>query len=95
MTPRSRALGPRPSDKWFSAGATEGQATLEVGDRQLPVRVIPVANHDTDPSVSRAFLTGSAASALYARSIDRQTSHAADHHGARGYGSLPRMSVNA
>jgi hypothetical protein len=57
-----------PTGKWFVAAAADGQATLEVGDRQLPVRVIPVADHDTIEAVSQAFLTKYATSP-YAQSI--------------------------
>ena len=57
-----------PAGKWFVAAAADGQATLEVGDRQLPVRVIPVADHDTIEAVSQAFLTKYATSP-YAQSI--------------------------
>jgi hypothetical protein len=57
-----------PAGKWFTAAAADGQATLEVGDRQLPVHVIPVVDHATIEVVSRAFLTKYAASP-YAQSI--------------------------
>ncbi len=57
-----------PSGKWFVTAAADGQATLEAGDRQLPVRVVPVADHDIIEAVSRAFLTKYATSP-YAQSI--------------------------
>jgi hypothetical protein len=57
-----------PAGKWFVAAAADGLATLEVDDRQLPVRVIRVADHDTIEAVSQAFLTKYAASP-YAQSI--------------------------
>src|SRR4051812_17180522 len=57
-----------PSGKCFVAAAADGQATLEVGDRQLPVRVIPVADSETIEAVSQAFLTKYATSP-YAQSI--------------------------
>jgi hypothetical protein len=46
-----------PTGKWFVAAAAGGQATLEIDGRQLPVRVIPVADHVTIEAVSQAFLT--------------------------------------
>jgi len=57
-----------PTGKWFAAAAADGQATLQIGDREFPVRVIPVADHDTIEAVSQAFLTKSAPSP-YAQSI--------------------------
>ena len=54
--------------KWFVAAAADEQAMLEVGGQQLPVRVVPVADHDTIEAVSRAFLTKYATSP-YAQSI--------------------------
>ena len=57
-----------PTGKWYVAAAAEGQATLEVGDRQLPVHVVPVADQDTIEAVSQAFLTKYATSP-YAKSI--------------------------
>ena len=66
--PRSCARSAGPTGKWFVAAAADGQATLEVGDRQLPVRVIPVADHDTIEAVSQAFLTKYTTSP-YAQSI--------------------------
>ena len=53
--------------KWFAAAA-DGQAVLEVGDRQLPVRVIPVSDDATIEAVSQAFLSKYATSP-YAQSI--------------------------
>ncbi len=57
-----------PTGKWFVAASAEGQATIEVGDRQLPVRVAPVADNDTIDAVSRAFLAKYATSP-YAQSM--------------------------
>jgi hypothetical protein len=54
--------------KWFAAAAADGQAVLEVGDRQLPVRVIPVSDNATIEAVSQAFLSKYATSP-YAQSI--------------------------
>ena len=57
-----------PKGKWFVTAAADGQATLEVGDQQFPVRVVPVADHATIEAVSQAFLTKYATSP-YAQSI--------------------------
>jgi hypothetical protein len=57
-----------PSGKWFVAAAADGHATLEVGDRQVPVRVIPIVDQDAIEAVSQAFLTKYATSP-YAQSI--------------------------
>ena len=57
-----------PAGKWFVAAAADGQATLEVDDRQLAVRVVPVTDHATIEAVSQTFLTKYATSP-YARSI--------------------------
>ena len=57
-----------PSGKWFVAAAADGRATLEIGGRQLPVRVVPVADNETIEAVSQAFLTKYATSP-YAQSI--------------------------
>ena len=59
-----------PAGKWFAAVAADGQATLEVGDRQLPVRVVKVTDRDAIEAVSQAFLTKYATSP-YAQSIVR------------------------
>ncbi len=59
-----------PNGKWFMAAVAEKQAMLEVGDRQVSVRVVPVADHATIEAVSRAFLTKYATSP-YAQSIVR------------------------
>ena len=57
-----------PTGKWYVAAAAEGQATLEVGGRQLPVQVVPIADQGTIEAVSQAFLTKYATSP-YAKSI--------------------------
>ena len=57
-----------PTGKWFVAASADGQATLEIGDRQIPVRAIPVTDHDAIEAVSQAFLTKDATSP-YAQSI--------------------------
>ena len=59
-----------PSGKWFIAASAEGQATLEVGGREYPVRVQPVADRATIEAVSQAFLSKYATSP-YAQSIVR------------------------
>lgn len=59
-----------PRGKWFIAAAADGQATLEVNDRQLPVRVIKVSDQATIDAVSQAFLSKYATSP-YAQSIVR------------------------
>ena len=82
-----------PTGKWFAAAAADGQATLEVGDRQLPVRVVPVADHDTIEAVSRAFLTKYTHQPLCA--VDRQPRHAANHATARSDVRPPSPSAAA
>jgi hypothetical protein len=57
-----------PTGKWYVAAAAEGRATLEVGGRQLPVQVVPIADQGTIEAVSQAFLTKYATSP-YAKSI--------------------------
>ena len=57
-----------PTGKWYVAAAAEGQATLEVGGRQLPVQVVPIADQGAIEAVSQAFLTKYATSP-YAKSI--------------------------
>ncbi len=59
-----------PRGKWFVAASADGQATLDIGDRQLPVQVVPVADDATIEAVSQAFLTKYATSP-YAQSIVR------------------------
>jgi hypothetical protein len=57
-----------PAGKWFAAAAADGTAMLELDGRQMPVRVIPVADQATIEAVSQAFLTKYATSP-YAQSI--------------------------
>jgi hypothetical protein len=45
-----------PAGKWFVAAAADGQATLELNGRQLPVRVVPITDPPTIAAVSHAFL---------------------------------------
>ena len=59
-----------PAGKWFVAASAEGQATLDLGDRQHPVRVVPVTDQATIAAVSQAFLSKYATSP-YAPSIVR------------------------
>jgi hypothetical protein len=59
-----------PSGKWFIAASADGQATLEVGGREYPVRVQPVADRATIEAVSQVFLSKYATSP-YAQSIVR------------------------
>jgi hypothetical protein len=57
-----------PRGKWNTAARADGQATLEVDGRQLPVQVAPVGDAATVDAVGRAFLTKYAASP-YAKSM--------------------------
>ncbi len=59
-----------PTGKWFVAAAADGQATLEIGNRSLPVRVVQVSDQPTIEAVSQAFLAKYATSP-YAPSIVR------------------------
>jgi hypothetical protein len=59
-----------PQGKWFVAATAEGQATLELGDRQVAVRAVPVTDQATIAAVSQAFLSKYATSP-YAQSIVR------------------------
>jgi hypothetical protein len=45
-----------PTAQWFIAATADGQAVLDVGDRQYSVRVIPVTDHATIEAVSHAYL---------------------------------------
>ena len=54
--------------KWYVAAAADGQASLEVGDRQFPVTVTPATDPATIAAVSQAFLRKYATSP-YAQSI--------------------------
>ena len=59
-----------PAGKWFVAVAADGQATLGIGDHEIPVRSVPVTDQPTIEAVSQAFLTKYATSP-YAPSIVR------------------------
>ena len=59
-----------PGAKWYVAATADGQAVLELGDRQLPVRVTPVAEPAMIDAVSRAYLAKYAASP-YAKEMVR------------------------
>lgn len=59
-----------PAGKWYTTAAADGEATLEVADRRIPVHVARVDNPATIEAVSRAFLSKYAASP-YAPSIVR------------------------
>jgi hypothetical protein len=58
-----------PKGQWYAAAA-DRQATLEIGDRQIPVRITPVPDPDTIEAVSQAFLAKHAASP-YAKEMVR------------------------
>ena len=45
-----------PKGKWYKAAAADGQATLEVGDRKFPVRVIAATDDASIERASREFL---------------------------------------
>jgi len=51
-----------PARKWFVAATQVGRASLEIGDRQMPVSVVPIGDDATIASVSRAFLSKYASS---------------------------------
>jgi hypothetical protein len=59
-----------PAGKWFVAAAADGSATLEIGERALPVRIAPVSDQATIEAVSRAFLSKYATSP-YAQTMVR------------------------
>ncbi len=59
-----------PAGKWFVAATAEGQATLDLGDRQVAVRVVPVTDQATIAAVSQAF-SSKYATSPYAPSIVR------------------------
>jgi hypothetical protein len=59
-----------PAGKWFIAASAEGKATLDLGDRQVSVRVVPVSDQATIAAVSQAFKS-KYASSPYAPSIVR------------------------
>jgi len=59
-----------PGAKWYVAAVGDGQATLELGDRQLPVRVTPVADPAVIGEVSAAYLAKYATSP-YAKEMVR------------------------
>ena len=46
-----------PRGKWYVAARADGQATLEVDGRQLPVRLTPIDDKAEVAAVSHAFLT--------------------------------------
>ena len=57
-----------PKGKWYVAAAADGEATLEVGGRQIPATVTPVKDASMIEAVSQAFLSKYAGSP-YAKSI--------------------------
>ncbi len=59
-----------PGAKWYVAAVADGQAALELGDRQLPVRVTPVADPAVIGEVSAAYL-GKYATSPYAKEMVR------------------------
>jgi hypothetical protein len=59
-----------PKGQWHVAATADGQATLDIGDRQIAVRVTAVTNPDSIAAVSRAFLAKYAASP-YAKEMVR------------------------
>ena len=56
--------------QWYEAAATDGRATLEFADRQIPVRVLPVGDAMVIGAVSAAYLAKYAASP-YAKEMVR------------------------
>ena len=56
------------SAKWYVDAVADGQATLEVGDQQIPVRLTSVADAATVEAVSQAYL-GKYASSPYAKAM--------------------------
>jgi hypothetical protein len=63
-----------PTGQWFVAATADRRAMLDVGDRQLAVRVIPVTDHGTIEAISNA----------YERPGQRQSISAAAAVNARG-----------
>jgi hypothetical protein len=59
-----------PKGRWYKAAAADKQATLEVGDRSIPVRVTAATDDASIERASREFLTKYSASP-YAQSIVR------------------------
>jgi hypothetical protein len=57
-----------PAGKWYKAAAADGRATLEIGDRLVPVRAIAVTDAPTIAAVSAEYLAKYATSP-YAQSI--------------------------
>ena len=57
-----------PKGKWYVSAVANGEATLEVGGRRIPVKVVPVTDAGTIAAVSQAFLNKYATSP-YAQSI--------------------------
>ncbi len=45
-----------PKGRWYRSAAADGSATLELGDRRIPVRAIPVADAATIERVSQTYL---------------------------------------
>ena len=56
--------------RWYAEATADGQATLELDDRRLPVRVTPVESAAVVDAVSRAYLVKYAASP-YAKEMVR------------------------
>jgi hypothetical protein len=54
--------------KWYVDAVADRQATLEVGDRQVAVRLLPVTDPDTVEAVSQAYLS-KYASSPYAKAM--------------------------
>lgn len=57
-----------PKGKWYVAARADGRASLEVGERLIPVRVTQVADAATIEAVSQAFLS-KYASSPYAKAM--------------------------
>jgi hypothetical protein len=56
--------------QWYIAAATDGRAMLDLGDRQIAVRVVPVSDPEMIASASKAYLAKYATSP-YAKEMIR------------------------
>jgi hypothetical protein len=59
-----------PTGKWYKSAAADGRATLEIGDRLIPVRAIAVSDPPTIAAVSAEYLAKYATS-RYAEAMVR------------------------